>query len=1763
MNRLLSLLGVFFVFLFTAQAEPLHVFIRGGVKTHGPNAHEHERFLHDWTKLLTERGMEVDGAMQFPTAEQLEKADVMVMYAQDAGNITPEQRPILETFIQRGGGLVIIHTASVATKPETSAYWKSIIGGSWVQGKTKWKEGPMNLYYVENERIGGGHPITKGAANFRLDDEIYYDMDISPDVRVLATAYTPKVKDGKKEAPGGKANVYDIQPQMWVYERTAEGGTKPYRAFVSIPGHLYSTFELPQYRAILMRGISWAAHHENLDEYCKPEELASLTYPPGGPSHPAQERAQLEVHPDFNMTLVASEPLINKPICLNWDPAGRLWIAESPEYPNGKRGMRPDYRNQEWKDHGGLDPDPGKQVREGHDKISILTSSKGDGVMDKKEVFYEGLDLVTSFVFYQDGVIVTQAPDILFIHDPGPDGKARKVEKLYTGLGIHDTHAVINNARWGWDGWIYCTHGYSSSEHVTNGDGSKDFGVIGSGVVRFKPDGSKIEQYSSKGGNTWGLQITADNRVMWTQPTSGQLLMQTILPENILARGKIGNTNSYNVVINSDKVYPAMSWDQLPYVQIDWVGSFTAAAGCAIYDGGAWPTLWNGSYFCTEPTVNIVHQRFLDPKGSSYTWHKQPDREETEFVRSKDMWFRPIEARIGPDGALYVLDFYNQAVIHNDTRGPDHNEVNAAVRPDRDHYFGRIWRIDHKEAKTLAVPDLSKASVAELAKALDQPNRTLRMTASRLLVDKRATAADLAEQLKSPNSETRIAAMWTAERLGALGDAVEKALVDQDAAIRRNGANIIEARGQAYSNGGAFELNLFGRIHINDWPVRGEHADDIFSALLTDPDGQVRIAALRALASDDFNDFGAQAVVKAWPKLDDDFQRSGAVAAASRNPAVAITAALDSADPASLKPLVNALTQNIDAASAGKLVVALVNKPAGVDALKREILEGLFKHVKEAPAMTPELSAALGKLIGGELSGAVLPLAAKWDKEGALKSQITELSNKLFATLKDSKGAEDARISAARSLGGLRETNPEIVPAIIDQLGGDASAKVQGALIGVLAETDDAKVGSGLSAVYSKLPQATQVAAFDTLLKRADWTNALLDALKAKQIDFAAFGPANAYRLRAHPNKDVAKRATKLFDELNPLAKAKKDTIAKLLPTVEGKGNAEHGKQLFTTTCTVCHNFHGVGADIGPGLTGMGAHGASELLVAIVDPNAEVDPSFVQWNIETKDGQAYAGVISSENPTTITMKSLAGVQQIKTADIKSRTNTGRSLMPEGFEGIGADALRDIITYLQSVDGSRFRTLDLHDAFTTSTSSGMYQTQTSKNDTFKFTKSGTVSVGGVPFNVVTPEKAEGASNIIVLKGGPDNSYSKTMPKKVDIKVGGFKANRLNFLGGVTGWGFNGNNDDKSDALTVTVVSSQGQKETLVCKNGTEFADYIRRIDVPGSKFAEGVVKNHQMRWFTKQLNEPMDIDHITLQSPDNHSAPTIVAITAEMADVNTPAPAAAAASTTPTPTFALTKAGAGTLILTAANASASSAPVAAPNEDANFKPQFTDPVPQPPATRPANGPRVLLVGGGSSHDFVKFFGGTDKATLAPHVGWVDFTQNANGVPAILDRVDVLVWSANQPISSATRKALIDYANSGKGIVALHPGTWYAWKNFPEWNAQIIGGGTHGHDKLGPYTVKITNPDSPITKGVTPTFEITDELYNYNPDPKATPIEVLATASSPLTGKTFPQVFIVKHPKSRVVGITLGHDARAHDLPEFQTLLKNAVEWAGGK
>ena len=235
------------------------------------------------------------------------------------------------------------------------------------------------------------------------------------------------------------------------------------------------------------------------------------------------------MHPDFDLTLVAAEPLIQKAMNIDWDERGRLWVSETPEYPNGRKLPN----TEPWKDSGSLRR---QQDRDPEDTISILSDTNGDGVMDSKHVFADKLELVTGFVFYRTGVIAATSPDIWYLEDTNGDQVADKRTKLYTGLGTADTHAVINNLRWGLDGWIYATHGYSVGT-VTSPDGAKSFGRDGSGVVRFKPDGSAFEQFSSRGGNTWGLDITWDGQVFWTQPTSGTVFFHTVLPESVLAKG--------------------------------------------------------------------------------------------------------------------------------------------------------------------------------------------------------------------------------------------------------------------------------------------------------------------------------------------------------------------------------------------------------------------------------------------------------------------------------------------------------------------------------------------------------------------------------------------------------------------------------------------------------------------------------------------------------------------------------------------------------------------------------------------------------------------------------------------------------------------------------------------------------------------------------------------------------------------------------------------------------------------------------------------------------------------------------------------------------------------------------------------------------------------------------------------------------------------------------------------------------------------------
>lgn len=1443
----LFLLAAFWALLNCAQAaDPIRVFIRAGVKSHAPGAHDHPQFLKDWKPLLESRGVQCDGGLEFPSKAQLAKTDVLILHSQEAGNIDKgEQRRNLNAFLKRGGGLVVLHAGAVSRDPD---WYKTIIGGSWRHKTTKFLEAPMSLYFTNLE-----NPITTDISNFDLDDEIYYDMDILPEVRVLATAYTPKAIDtkgkGNQEAQARAAeavalkkavNIYDIQPQVWTYENTLQGGS-PYRAFVHIPGHWYKNFSHTGVRAMILRGIAWAAKRKNVDELCKADELGeALRYVEGGVPHPAKLPDTLEIHPEFELSLVASEPLINNPMQVNWDEKGRLWVAETPEYPNGLRKQNVPI----WMDSGSLKP--GDFDRDPLDRISILSDRNGDGVMDTKKVFADKLELVNSFVFHKNGVIAASAPDIWLLEDTDGDEVADKRTKLYTNLGIRDTHAVINNLHRGADGWVYATHGYSGSPDVTSGDGTKHFGPINSGVVRFKPDGSAFEQYASRGGNTWGMDTTMDGEVFYTQPTTGNPLVHVVLPEPILAKGKLPGISGTNGILPGERAFPAMEWEQQAYVQIDQVGRYTAGSGCVIYEGGAWPSKWDHSYFTTEPTLNMVGHFNVDKDGVSFKATKEGGREETEFIRSTNLWFRPIDVKVGPDGAMYIVDFCNQAIIHNDTRGPVHGPANAAVRPDRDHYYGRIWKVQHKQAKAIPAVSLDRNNTVALKKAAQSPNEQIRGTAQRLLME---------------------AGRDDGEFIGS------DALKTYEKASQSSPAKIV---------------------------------------------AQVKAAQ-------------------------DDWTRSALVAASSDNAVAVLEAALKTDPNASLLAFADALTpaaltDSKAAANAARLLKACGQAGSNVASTKGIILRSLAEGIDEPPPLNRALKTVLASLLkDDDVSTLVLPMAVKWDAKGELADQTKAITVSLLSKLKQANLNEAQYATIARSLVSIRKSNKQILPALQSLLSGNGSDTLKEGVLAAIGDVIGPDLGELLIDYFIAQDGPLKLKTFDQIIKRAKWSQELLSRINKGAIKPADLGPGNLARLRNHPDRTTSRSAFTILNKLAPEIVEKDELIAKLIPEMATPGDPIKGKTLFGA-CLVCHTLGDTGTPVGPALDGIGSHPAADLLGQIIDPNRQIDPSFWAHNITTKTGETYVGVITSENTAALTLATQSGVKEIALSDIAKRENTKRSLMPEGFEALGADGLRDLLAFLNT----------------------------------------------------------------------EAAVEKAAPK----------------------------------------IAAKPKAKIL-----------HKRVIPP--------------------------------------------------------------------------------------------------------------PIPATPVRWEKGKTKVLIIGGGSSHLFHKFFGISDSKTLEEAGLTVHYTENNAQATKELANADVAIISVNRKgfDTPAYRKALMDRVNSGKGVIMLHPGTWYGYKEWPELNAQIIGGGTRGHDKLGPFSVSVTAKNHPITKGVSAEFDVIDELYNMNvdgPPAGANKIKSLAqTSVSGKSGKRHSIIWITEHPKARIVGFTLGHDERVHDLPDYQKLLVNAAKWVARK
>lgn len=1654
--------------------EPLRVFLRAGEKTHGPGEHDHPRFLEEWTKLLEDRGCSVEGALAFPSAEELARADVLVIYAAEGGTIHDDERARLERFLARGGGLVVIHDGVCGDDPQ---WFASVVGGAWEHGKSKYHEGEIGLCFVDRE-----HPITRGVANFDFDDEIYWDLDMAPGAHVLANSFhTP----------------FDVKPQMWTFE-----GADGHRAFVSIPGHRVESFAFPPYRTLLLRGIAWAGKRD-ADLLVQPAEIAALTYPEGGPKAPEHATEGMELNPEFQISLVAAEPLVVNPISLDWDPAGRMWVACTPGYPDKQQFS-------------------GVPAR---DTIAILSDADGDGRMDERKLFYEGLDLVTSFVFHGRGVVVSQSPDILWLVDEDGDDRCDRVVRLFTGFGYSDTHAVVSNMRWGLDGWIYATQGYSGngSEHVIGVDGV-DHGKIGNGVFRFRADGSAIEQVVSYSSNTWGLDFAWGGELFFTM-ANGSHLRHLVAPDWVLARGRFGDAPAWLDVTDHTQAFPISKHDRPPYQQIDFVGGFTAAAGCLIYGGGAWPRTYEGNHFVCEPTINLVHRDVLERAGESFRASKP---RETEFLASTDLWFRPVHLRTGPDGAMYLLDFYNQAAVHNDTRGPQHGPTNAAVRPDRDHEHGRIWRIQHQEARDVNGPSLAGASFAKLADALASPNSWRRETAHRLLLESGPATGELAIALgprrELTDAET-VHRMWLrlAKRM-VTEEELYLALKGGPREVRRNAARVAGLAGFGRDTG----LAATGAPPL--WLRTG----------ILDSDPRVRLETLVAYARRPATASEVELLVDAWPKLDDDWQRSALLASAWYDPVAfvhAVTGTSNRADAHTARrpehaALVAELARRIGAEGDPDRLARLLQTLA--EERGRFALAGLRALAETADASRAPRSNEVGNALDALLSSddqevvlATIPLAAQWDAAGSFRPMVDRVATRLATDLADLDLPLETRLESLECLLLIPRHRLEAAQGAVRYLDPAYPPTLQARVVDALARVDDPSVAGMLLDAFPSLSSEGRDHAFRAIYERPQWTGLLLDRIEAGSLAPNELGPQRIFRLRNHPDDATAERARRVLDAVQGAQERETaKVIEELLPIVAKPGDAEKGRALFAQNCAICHRLNGDGAQVGPDLSGMGAHSPEDLLPFVIDPNRAVEDAYVEHVARTTDGRTFGGVLVREDADTVVLRNSDGELELRRDRLESLRSTGRSPMPTGLESLGPEALRDIFTFLrQGHEG--FRLIDVGRVASASTARGLYDPAREPRN-YDYVRYGVVEVDGIPFELEDPARSPSGNDAIVLRGGmaADWNCKVNAPQRVEVPIG-YALDRVHVLGGVAAWGFPFTRE-RPPAVRWTWVYADGATEEVVLQDGVQFADWIRPFDVPGSKRVDGLLQpdsRGQIRRFSvapSRYGEP--VERIVLESFDNQLAPTFLALTAQL-DPN-----------------ALPKAE----LWDVASVEAPAAPRLEVVVEQGERP-------------------VRIVGGGTSHDFAAFYRGVDAQTLgAAGFGPITYTEEPSLAASELEGVALLVLANNQPLPDpAARAAIFEHLARGGGLLIAHAANWYNWPDWPEWNRELVGGGARSHEDLSEFEVRVVAADDPTAAGLPESFRIEDELYRFEPDPEGAPIHVIAVGRSLATDAEYPVLWTVEREAGRVACLTLGHDGRAHANANYQRILKNAANWLAPK
>jgi putative heme-binding domain-containing protein len=952
-----------------------------------------------------------------------------------------------------------------------------------------------------------------------------------------------------------------------------------------------------------------------------------------------------ETAPGFKINLFAQSPLLAKPTQMNFDPQGRLWIASSSVYPQIQPGQMAD------------------------DKILVLEDTNGDGYAEKSTVFADGLLIPTGVEPGDGGAYVGQSTELLFFKDTNGDGKADVKKVVLSGFGTEDTHHIVHTLHWGQDGQLYFNQSIYIHTHTETPNGVER--LNSGGIWHLRPPTLQLGVFLRGFCNPWGHQEDEFGQSFVTDGAGFQGI-------------------SYGIPGATYFTYASMRREMKSIS----AGSYPKYCSLELIRSEQFPPEWQGNAITCDFRAHRVVRFGIEEQGAGYV-----SRELGDLVRSTNVSFRPIDVKLGPDGALYIADWSNPIIQHGEVDFRD---------PRRDHEHGRIWRVTAEGRPLVKRPRLVQASNRELLDQLLSANAYNQQQARRVLTERgNAIEHDLAAWTKAQTTDKALLqALWMYQSI----DHVQPELLDR----------LLEAR-DGHVRAAAVRVLSF-------WQQRLKAPLDLLVKRVRDDFPRARLEAVRALATipsarsadlvlstldqpmDSFLDYAVWLSINDLAKPWIDAVKSGTWHPEGREKQLEF--ALKALEPVQagevLDQVLKGRTITRDGTGPWIELIGAGGGPALLSRIYEQALSGGFDDTASARV--------LSALAGAARERKVKPAARLDDlttfissNNSAVQESAMRLAGawKLRSTVPSLLKAAEEKGAAApvrtAAFEGLREIGGSSVNTGLEKIiesSSDASVKRDAALaLSSLNLQRGAKAATPLLLATTDNDESLEF--WRSFLRVKGAGPALASALPKTGVPaIAARTGLRVAREGGRSEPDLVFALTRGADLESASESLSADEMKKLADDATAEGRAARGERVFRRkelSCVTCHAIGGVGGKVGPDLTSIGASAQMDYLIeSVLYPNRKIKEGYHTILIETKDGLEYSGVLVREDTERLILRDATDKEtSLLKVDIKSRANSPNSLMPAGLvDPLNRGERLDLFRFLSelgkpgSFDGSR-------------------------------------------------------------------------------------------------------------------------------------------------------------------------------------------------------------------------------------------------------------------------------------------------------------------------------------------------------------------------------------------------------------------------------------------------------------------------------------------